>query len=68
MKKSDAARQAKIEALRDFDADRRMGNYQNPLSVSKSEKSQDCDCGDDAQRRMANHQKPLKFSKENNPA
>ena len=65
MKKTDAARQAKIEALRDFEADRRMGNHLTPLSANKGTANpQDCSCGDDAQRRMTNHQKPLKFSKD----
>lgn len=64
MKKRDAAREAKIEALRDFDADRRMGNHAKPLSVSKADKpTSDCSCSD-ADRRMQNHQKPLKFTKE----
>ena len=65
MKKNDAARQAKIEALRDFEADRRMGNHLKPLGAhNATDTPNDCSCGDDAQRRMENHRQPLKFTKE----
>ena len=48
MNHSDADRQAKMQALRDFEADRRMHNHEMPLSASKAQKNQDCGCADDA--------------------